>query len=78
MHDEFQPGDIVTFTNDYGVVWEGKTIVERDTNWTGVDQTPRYYIKPTDAPWFSKSAKNLRLEARPSEQYASHPNYGRF
>jgi hypothetical protein len=81
MFDEFQPGDYVTFTNDNGVVFEGKRIVRRDNHWTGIDQTPRYFIEPTDAPWFSTKVTNLSRVSRPltqAERYASNPSYGRF
>lgn len=59
---EFQVGDAVTFTNDYGVVFEGKTI-------TGVKRFPeggifsgetRYFYEPSDSPWFCVPARNLK------------------
>lgn len=64
MPARFKVGDRVTFTNDYGVVFPGKTITEvkhfpDDGIFAG--QT-RYFITPTDAPWFPVAERNLALE----------------
>lgn len=58
---KFEVGDRVTFTNDYGVVFEGKTVTEIEMNPVrGVT----YYITPTDTPWFAVNERNLaRAEA---------------
>ena len=62
---DFRVGDRVTFTNDYGVEFPGKTITgsERwDGKWEGASVGLRYFFAPTDAPWFSVPARNLTLE----------------
>ncbi|MES0207910.1 hypothetical protein NKJ93_02270 [Mesorhizobium sp. M0028] len=59
---KFKTGDKVTFTNEYGVVFTGKTITKLDTEWKGIDQTPRYFYTPSDSPWFSVSQDRLSLE----------------
>jgi hypothetical protein len=57
-NQKFKIGDVVTYTNDYGVRWPGKTI-------TGIefwDEEIRYFYAPSDAPWFSVREKSLKLE----------------
>lgn len=57
MKSKFNIGDKVDFVNDYGVLFEGKTI-------TGVESTDngyKYQIEPTDTPWVLKYEKNLHL-----------------
>lgn len=56
---KYVPGDKVAFTNDYGVTFHDKTIVKRDE--TSIE--PRYFITPTDTPWFSFAEKNLSKAA---------------
>lgn len=46
---KFKVGDAVTYTNEYGVRFPGKTVKELDTS----SANPRYFITPTDAPWVS-------------------------
>lgn len=53
---KFAIGDAVTFTNDQGVVYPGKKI-------TGIElqgDEPRYFITPTDTPWFAFRERNLQ------------------
>lgn len=55
---KFRPGDRVTMTNDSGVVFPGKAILSIDeSEWAKEraerDGQARYYITPTDTPWFS-------------------------
>ena len=57
MKAKFKIGDKVDFVNDFGVVFENKTI-------TGIDfeMTPgeaRYYYGPSDSPWFPAKESNL-------------------
>lgn len=56
---KFKIGDIVHWTNDYGVEWFGRRIV-------GVNHYvtfgPRYYLEPTDAHWASVHERNLAYE----------------
>lgn len=61
----FQAGDVVTYTNDYGVPWPGRTIVGTEF-WQGYDER-RYFYSPSDAPWFSVPESSLKLERRASE-----------
>lgn len=54
----FKVGDVVTYTNDYGVRWTGKTI-------TGIEywgDQVRYFYAPSDSPWFSVPEASLKLE----------------
>lgn len=59
---KFKPGDKVTFTNDQGCVFPGKTIVAYGTDDFAKEYGPRYFITPTDTPWFSFHEKELSLE----------------
>ncbi len=56
----FDPGTKVTFLNDYGVSFPGRTVI-------GMRHDPTfglvYDITPTDTPWFPARAKNLFLES---------------
>ncbi|MDM0036847.1 hypothetical protein QTI33_32255 [Variovorax sp. J22P271] len=50
----FAVGDAVTFTNPQGLVFPGKTIVSIDASaWARESGAPRYFITPTDTPWYS-------------------------
>lgn len=55
---KFKIGQRVTFTNDYGAMFPGKTIVFIEI----IDFRPRYYVTPTDCPWYPKHEENLSLE----------------
>lgn len=56
---KFAPGDRVTMTNDYGVEFPGKRIVSLDDSLHWSNPEPRYFIEPTDTPWFSVAEGNL-------------------
>jgi hypothetical protein len=59
MTAKFKPGDVVEYVNDYGVKIGLKTITELDSSiWT--DPQPRYFITPTDTPWYSVKESNLK------------------
>lgn len=58
QNTDFQVGDKVTFVNDYGVSFTGKTITEIEV----IDGELRYHIVPTDCPWFPKRSRNLERE----------------
>jgi hypothetical protein len=51
-------GDAVTLVNDNGVVFPGKKIAGFDAT----SQDPRYFIEPTDTPWFSFPESQLEAE----------------
>jgi hypothetical protein len=57
---KFKVGDIVTYTNDYGVAWRGRTITGIEY-WEGLDE-PRYFYEPHDAHWYSVPESSLTLE----------------
>ena len=60
---KFATGDKVTMTNDYGLIFPGKTILEfRQT-----DYGPAYLIEPTDTPWFAVPERNLALAQAPAQ-----------
>ena len=48
-------GDKVDFVNDYGVMFENKTIIEINDS----EDEVKYYFEPTDTPWMHTYAKNL-------------------
>lgn len=65
---KFSVGDRVTYTNEFGVVFCGKVVTEvvhipddPEAHGTWAGQT-RYYISPTDAPWFPVRERELTLE----------------
>lgn len=65
---QFSVGDRVTYTNEFGVVFRGRTVTEvvripddPEAYGTWAGQT-RYYISPTDAPWFPVRERELTLE----------------
>lgn len=55
----FKVGDAVTMTNDYGVVFEGKKVIGIADDEFAKENGPRYFIAPTDTPWFSVHEKSL-------------------
>jgi len=59
----YKAGDVVIYTNDYGVCWGERTIVSvADFRWSGGE--PLYYITPTDSPWCPKPERNLAEPSR--------------
>jgi hypothetical protein len=60
MEQLYKAGDAVTLVNSYGAVFTGKTIVSRDTDKLWEGREPRYFITPTDTPWFSFPQSELR------------------
>jgi hypothetical protein len=60
----FKVGDIVTYTNDQGCRFTGRTITKCTNShpvWPG---QWRYYYAPTDADWFPVKESSLTLEER--------------
>ena len=53
---KFQIGEKVNYTNSNGVFWGERTIIGVES-WYGDDC--RYFIDPTDTPWFSVDERNL-------------------
>jgi len=61
--EQLQIGDIVEVTNGYGVILRGYRTI------TGIDnrdgwhdkKVKRYFISPTDTPWYSFPETRLRL-----------------
>lgn len=49
---QYAVGDEVTYTNQQGVQFAGKTVVEIDQT-EFPDGEPHYFIQPTDTPWVS-------------------------
>lgn len=60
MASKFKLGDLVTFINDYGVKWPEKTVVGIEER---PGEEPRYFLQPTDCPWFPTRESNLVLDA---------------
>lgn len=57
MH-QFQPGDLVVFTNDFGVCWGVKKITSQEPPLTEGGPL-RYHYEGSDTPWFPVSEENL-------------------
>lgn len=58
---KFRVGDRVTFVNDQGVAFPGRTITEVIANpRSGVAYG--YHVAPTDTPWFPHAERNLYWE----------------
>lgn len=55
MNHRFAVGDSVVYTNDFGVCWGVKTIIELDER----SGEPTYHYAGSDTPWFSVSERNL-------------------
>jgi len=55
----FNPGEVVRWTNDYGVKWHARRILrlEEPDEWG-----QRYYLEPHEAPWMYVREKNLAHE----------------
>lgn len=53
---KFKVGEKVHYNNGYGLYVGIKTVVEIEEWQTGF----RYYIEPTDAPWYSVAERQLR------------------
>lgn len=65
----FKVGDVVCFTNDNGVKWHGKRIKEVDPHATGEN---RYFLEPTDTPWYSTRESFLTLEVLSRAELQAH------
>ena len=67
---KYKVGDNVDFVNDYGVVFEDKTIIEVDTiSKTAIEHNePLYYIAPVDSHWMYKKERNLRYSEVPTKE----------
>lgn len=61
---DFKIGDIVKFTNDYGVEFEPRTIIGFTTPKDILHG--RFIHIDTDAPWFPVKPEQLTLLSRPS------------
>lgn len=51
----FKADDKVTFTNDAGGTFKGKTVLSQEV----IDGENRYHITPTDTPWYPAHERNL-------------------
>ena len=64
----FKVGDVVTFTNEYGVKFEGLKVIgfekEIDPDW----MPGRFVYLNTSCYWFPESPESLTLEYRPQER----------
>lgn len=57
MKHQYKIGDKVVFTNDFGVCWGVKTIIELDER----SGEPTYHYEGSDTPWFSVDEINFTL-----------------
>ncbi|MGF6440222.1 hypothetical protein [Paraburkholderia youngii] len=53
---KFAPGDVVLWTNDYGVKWHARRVVDVEM----AERGPTYYLTPNDAPWSPVREANLQ------------------
>lgn len=60
---KFKVGDKVTYTNEYGVVFTGKTVTEIEE----VKGNYRYFYEPDDAYWVSVPEESLSPEPKPGK-----------
>lgn len=60
MASKFAVGDLVSYVNDYGVKFPERRIVGSELV---EGREPRYFLEPTDAPWFSVRESSLILDA---------------
>lgn len=60
---EFTVGDVVTFTNDYGVTFAGKKVV----GFSPAPEHGRFVYLSKDSWWFPVSPSALTLERRSSQ-----------
>jgi hypothetical protein len=58
-HTKFKVGDVVEYTNEYGVHIGQRKIsaIDDSTGWS--DDEPRYFLTPTDTPWYSVRERSL-------------------
>lgn len=59
MHT-FNPGDLVIFTNDFGVCWGVKKIISQEPPLTQGGSL-RYHYEGSDTPWYSVDEHNFKL-----------------
>lgn len=59
MH-KFKVGDLVVYTNDFGVCWGVVKITELAEGFSEADG-PRYHYEGSETPWYPVSEKNLTL-----------------
>ncbi|MCA1807450.1 MAG: hypothetical protein LC687_06360 [Actinobacteria bacterium] len=55
---KYAVGDLVVFTNEFGVCWGVVKIAELAEGFTEADG-PRYHYVNSDTPWYPTSEKNL-------------------
>lgn len=67
---KFQIGDVVTFTNDYGVSWKGLTIIGSEF-WQKFEER-RYFYGNAEAPWYSNPESSFTLERSAHETEAAN------
>ena len=64
----FKTGDTVTFTNEYGVKFEGLTVIGFEKEINPEFLPNRFVYLNTSCYWFPKSPESLTLEYRPQER----------
>lgn len=61
---KFKVGDVVEYINEYGVHIGRRKIAAIDDSKAWSDNEPRYFLAPTDTPWYS--VRERYLHAAPS------------
>lgn len=59
--NKFTVGQVVSVTNGYGVNIGIKTI-------TGIDKDGRYFLSPTETPWYSWREEALQASSKDGKQ----------
>jgi hypothetical protein len=67
-HAKFKIGDVVEYINEYGVHIGRRKIAAIDDSKGWSDNEPRYFLTPTDTPWYSVRERYLR--AAPSADHS--------
>ena len=61
---DLKVGDIVTFVNDYGVIFPGKEVIGFDTSEHNLKQYGNFIHIDTDAYWFPHKRSELIKESK--------------
>jgi hypothetical protein len=67
---KFKIGDVLDYINDYGVHIGRRKIAAIDDSKGWSDNEPRYFLTPTDTPWYSVRARCLH--AAPPANHVPH------
>lgn len=58
---KFRVGDMVHFTNDYGVYWGTFKVINIETDCSYSQSRIGYYLEGCETPWYAHKEQSLRL-----------------